>query len=84
MVNFEGEMGPSQDIPGHVRQSIYSKRLSRGQNRYGADADLGVLNSGTHWCNLANTMEQSVWAAAMRPYGQMLVDFLTSAASEVL
>ena len=60
MVNFEGEMGPSQDMPGHVHQSIYSKRLSRGQHRYGADADLGVLNSCAYWCNLANTIEQSV------------------------
>jgi len=28
--------------PGHVRRSIYSKRLSRGQNWYRADADWGV------------------------------------------
>ena len=39
--NFEGEKGPAQDMPGHVRRSIYSKRLSRGQHRYGADADSG-------------------------------------------
>ena len=37
--HFEGENGPTHDMPGHVRQSIYSKRLNRGQNGYGADAD---------------------------------------------
>jgi len=33
------KMGPAQDMPGHVQQSIYSKQLSRGQHCYGADAD---------------------------------------------
>jgi len=37
--NFEGEKGPAQDMPGHVKRSIYSKRLSRGQHRYDADAN---------------------------------------------
>jgi len=32
---------------GHVRRSIYSKRLGRGQDRYGAGADWGVLD-GVH------------------------------------
>jgi len=41
--NFWVEKKPAQDMTGHVRQSIYSKRLGRGQNRHGADADLGVL-----------------------------------------
>jgi len=27
---FEGEKGPSQDMPGHVRRSIYSERLRKG------------------------------------------------------
>jgi len=31
-------------MPEHVRRSICSKRLSRGQQRYGADADWSVLN----------------------------------------
>ena len=30
MGNFEGEKGPAQEMPGHVRRSIYSKRLGRG------------------------------------------------------
>jgi len=34
-------------------QSIYLKRLSRGQNRYGADVDGG-------WRHLVNTIEPSV------------------------
>jgi len=47
--NFEGENVPAQDMPGHVWRSIYSKRLSRGQNRYGADADWDVLDSEYDW-----------------------------------
>jgi len=38
--------------PGHVRQSIYSKQLSRGQNWYGVDANWGVVDGvhiGTTW-----------------------------------
>jgi len=46
--------------PGHVRRSMYWKRLSRGQNRYGADAGWGVLDEGAHCRNLANTTEPSV------------------------
>ena len=38
---------PAQDMPGHIRRSIYPKRLGRGQNRYGGDADRGVLD-GIH------------------------------------
>jgi len=32
--------------PEHVWQSIYSKRLSRGQNWYGMDANWGVQDGG--------------------------------------
>jgi len=45
--NFKGEMGPAWDMLGHDRRSIYSKRLSRGQHRYGADTDWGELG-GVH------------------------------------
>jgi len=45
--NFKGENRPDQDVPGHVRRSIYSKRLNRGQHRYVADADWGVLDGCT-------------------------------------
>jgi len=55
--NFEFEKGPAQDMPGHVWRSIYSKRLSRGQHRYGADADCSVLDGSVHWRRLANTTE---------------------------
>ena len=48
-----------RDMPGHVKRSIYSKRLSRGQHRYGADADW-VTIWGAHWRHLANTIELSV------------------------
>ena len=44
MGNFGGEKGLTQDMPGHARRSIYSKRLGRGQHRYAADADWGVLD----------------------------------------
>jgi len=37
--NFEGIKRPAQDMPGHVQQSIHSKRLSRGQHWYGVDDD---------------------------------------------
>jgi len=46
----------------HVRRSIYSKRLSRGQHRYGADADWGVLDDSAH-CRHHD---------AMRPYVKLL------------
>jgi len=46
--------------PTHAQQSIYSKRLSRGQNQYGVDDDWGVLDDGAHWCNLANTTASSM------------------------
>jgi len=58
--NFEGESGPAQNMSGHVRWSIYSKRLSRGQNGYGADADL-CIKWGAHLHNLVNTIEPSVF-----------------------
>jgi len=45
--NFDSEKGPTQDMLRHVRQSIYSKRLSRGQNLYDTDADWSVLD-GVH------------------------------------
>jgi len=45
---------------GHMQRSIYSKRLSRGQNRCGAGAERGVGYGDAHWRNLANTTEPSV------------------------
>ena len=43
-------------MPGHAcPRSMYSNRLSRGQNRYGAHADWCA-----YWRNLANTTEPSV------------------------
>jgi len=57
---FWGRKGVNQDIPGHVRRSIYSKRLSGRQHRYSVDADWGVLDEGAHWRNLGNTTELSV------------------------
>jgi len=44
---FEAEKVPDQDMPGDVWWLIYSKRLSRGQHWYSADADRGVLD-GVH------------------------------------
>jgi len=38
--NFEGEKEPVQDMPRHIRRSIYSKRLIGGCT--GTDADWGV------------------------------------------
>ena len=37
MGNFEDEKGPAQDMPRHVRRSIYSNRHTMGKNRHGAD-----------------------------------------------
>jgi len=51
---MRGRPGTCQDM------SIYSKWLSRGQNRHGVHADWGVLDGGTHWRHLANTTEPSV------------------------
>ena len=55
----EGEKWPAQDIPGHMRLSLNSKRISRGQHRYSADANWGVL-MGVQLRHLANTTESSV------------------------
>jgi len=56
---FKGERGP-----GHL-QLIYSKRLSRGQNRYGADADWDVLNGGVHW-----------WTVCMRRWCDIMSSYI--------
>ena len=62
--NFEGKKGLAQDMSKHVQWSIYSKQLSRGQHRYGADdADWSVLDGGEHWLNLANTIELSMYGS---------------------
>ena len=48
-------------MSGGRRRSIYSKRVSRGQHRYGADADWATCTRwGAHWRNLTNTTEPSV------------------------
>ena len=47
---------------GHDWQSIYSKRLSRGQHRYSADADWNVLDAahiGSFWHHLPNMTKPS-------------------------
>jgi len=46
-------------------------RLSRGQCRYRADADWGVLEGCTYWRNLTNTIEPSV-CGVMWPYVKLL------------
>jgi len=68
--NFEGEKGPAQDMPGHVRRSIYSKRLSRGQQRYGAVAN---------WCELGRVhIGEYNWTVRMRRRcGQIYFGHLT-------
>ena len=58
--NLRAKKGRIMDMPGHVRRSIYSKRLSRGQHRYGADADWRVLDRSALWRHLANTTQPSV------------------------
>jgi len=60
-----------QDMPGHVWRSIYSKRLSRGQNRYSVDADWGVLD-GVHIGATWRIRLNRPCAAAMRPYVKLL------------
>jgi len=62
---------PAQDMPGHVLPLIYSKRVSRGQHRYGVDAEWSVLDGGARWRNLANTINRPS-AAAMLPYVKLL------------
>jgi len=64
-------LGSKGTGPGHVRQSIYSKPLSRGQHRYGADADWGVLDGvyiGATWRIRFNRP----CAVAMWPYVKLL------------
>jgi len=75
MGNFEGEKGPTQDMPGHVRRPIFSKWLSRGQNRYGANADWGVL-AGVYIGATWRLRMSRPCAAAMRPYVELLQPFI--------
>jgi len=65
--SFKGEKGPAKDMPGHVRRSIYSKRLSRRQHRYGADDEWGTLD-GVHVFSTWRIRLNRPCAAAMRPY----------------
>jgi len=60
MGSFEGENLPARDMPGHVWRLIYSKRLNRGQNQYGVNADWACTRWAAHWRYLANTIESSV------------------------
>jgi len=46
---------PAHGMPGDVWRLMYSKQLSIGQHRYGADVDVGA-----HWRHLANTTELSM------------------------
>jgi len=70
-------MGPAQDMI--VLQSIYSKRLSRGQfrsraeHRYSADAEWGVLDEGAHWRHLANTIERPLCGRGISFYNSVLI-----------
>ena len=44
----------------HVRRSMYAKRLSMGQHRYGADGNWGVLDEVPRRCGLvSNYFEKS-------------------------
>jgi len=69
--NFEGKNGPAQNMPGHVWWLIYSKWLSRGQKRYGADSNWSVLDGvpigATWWIRLNRPC-----VAAMQSYGKLL------------
>jgi len=62
---FWGWKGDGQDKPGHVRWSIYPKRLSRGQRQYSADADwdvLDVVHIGATWrIRLDRPCEAAIW-----------------------
>ena len=60
--NFEGEKRPAQDMPGHIRRSIYLAAFGRWQHRYGLLMPIGVysVDGGAYWCHLANTNEPSV------------------------
>jgi len=73
---YWGRKGSAQDIPG----LIYSKQLSRGQNRYSADADWGVLGKGAHWRHLVNTTEPPRLLSFMRLWE--LLDVLVIVSTE--
>jgi len=45
---------------GHARRSTYSKRLSRGQHRYGADADRVYLIESARTSEHNATIESSM------------------------
>ena len=57
--NVEGEKGRPKTCP-VMFDGRYIPRHSAWQNRYGADANCGVLDRGAHWRHVANTIELSV------------------------
>ena len=67
----DGATGEKMAGPGHGWQSIHSKVLNRGQNRYSADANWGVLDGvhiGATWWICLN----SPCVVAMQPYVKLL------------
>jgi len=62
-------------MPGHVRRWIYvySKQLSKGQNRYSADADWDVLDGDAYWRRLANTTEPFVCGLMSNFFNHLLL-----------
>ena len=60
---FWGQKGARS---GHVWQSVYSKRLIRGSNWYGADADSGVPD-GVHISSTCQIWLNRTCAAGIRP-----------------
>jgi len=61
-------------MAGNVWRSIYSKQLSRGQHRYGADVPWGVLDGTKRRpCNMPISMEGDISKAIQRIQNNMLV-----------
>jgi len=65
------ELNVGAKILSMLMMSIFSKRLSRGQNRYGTDADWDVLD-GVHTVATWRIRLYRRCAAAMRPYVKLL------------
>jgi len=69
---LRGEVaGPGHAFPGHVRQSIYSKRLSRGRP-VPVLVTIGGIVDGVHIGATWRIRFNRPCAAAMRPYVKLL------------
>ena len=84
MGSFDCKKRLDQEMPRHACQLIYSKQVSRGQHRYGADVDWCVLDGvriGATWrirVNCPSVSVMSNYFDHLLVYGQVTIIFVVS------